>query len=81
MSLAPVLLTPREYEVLTLLVRGKVNKEIAVTLGISVKTVEGYRAKLMLKFNVHSLIDLANSAYRLALVPFPQHHKANTLGN
>lgn len=51
-------LTPREREVLTLIVDGRHNREIAATLGISARTVEGYKARLMDKLQVERLADL-----------------------
>jgi len=65
-------LTPREYETLALLVNGKSNKEIAKALDISVRTVDAYRARLMLKFNVHCVVELVNSAYRRKVMSLPQ---------
>lgn len=51
-------LTPREREVMRLLVDGKANKEIAQILDIGVRTVETYRSEIMRKFNLKSLADL-----------------------
>jgi len=48
---APGALTPREREVLTGLVRGETSKESARHLGISPRTVEKYRARLMAKYH------------------------------
>jgi len=58
------LLTPRELDVLRLLVRGKTNKELAADLGMSVRTAESHRANLMSKLNVESLGDLVRTAIR-----------------
>jgi len=55
-------LTPRENEILRLLAGGKANKEISAALGITVKTVETHRAKIMLKLNVHSIAELIHYA-------------------
>ncbi|NOZ54875.1 MAG: response regulator transcription factor [Gammaproteobacteria bacterium] len=52
------LLTPREREVMTLLVDGKINKVIAAELGISTRTVEAHRANLMEKLQAKSLSDI-----------------------
>jgi DNA-binding NarL/FixJ family response regulator len=54
--------TPREMEIVCLLAEGKSNKEIAAQLGITVRTVETHRAKIMLKLDLHSLADLINYA-------------------
>ena len=53
------LLTPREREVLEKVVCGKLNKVIAAELGISMKTVEAHRAKVMGKMGVNSPAELA----------------------
>ena len=57
-------LTPREREVMNLLVAGKHNKIIAKELNISVRTAEAHRAKVMKKLHAESLSDIV----RLALV-------------
>jgi DNA-binding NarL/FixJ family response regulator len=54
--------TPRELEILRLLAEGKVNKEVAALLGITVRTVETHRAKIMLKLGLHSLAELIHYA-------------------
>lgn len=51
-------LTPREREVMELVVTGKHNREIAPALGISVRTVEVHKAHLMAKLDVSSVADL-----------------------
>jgi DNA-binding NarL/FixJ family response regulator len=56
--------TSREIEVIRLLAEGKANKEIAVRLGITVRTVETHRAKIMLKLGLHSLTELIHYAIR-----------------
>ncbi len=57
-------LTPREYEVMQLVVEGLPNKVIAVDLGVSTKTVEAHRAHVMKKMAVRSLPDLVRMAIR-----------------
>jgi two-component system response regulator NreC len=59
-----VRLTPRENEIVRLLAEGKANKEIAPQLGITVRTVESHRAKIMLKLGLHSLAELIHYAMR-----------------
>lgn len=51
-------LTGREREVMALLTEGKHNREIAETLGISPRTVEVYRARMMEKLKARNLADL-----------------------
>jgi len=57
-------LSKREVEVLRLLVEGKRNSEIAVVLAISVKTVETYRSRIMLKLGIDNLTTLVKLAIR-----------------
>lgn len=51
-------LTPREREVMELVVAGKHNREIANALGISARTVEVHKARMMTKLGVHGVPDL-----------------------
>ncbi len=55
-------LTPRERDVLIHIVGGHPNKIIAHLLGISARTVENHRARLMLKMNAESIADLVRMA-------------------
>jgi RNA polymerase sigma factor (sigma-70 family) len=55
-------LTPREYEVMTMVTDGKSNREIAATLGVSAKTVEVHRARVMDKMRAESLAELVRMA-------------------
>lgn len=57
-------LTQREQEVLQLLAEGRSNKQVGETLGISVKTAETHRARVMKKLDVDSLADLVRYAIR-----------------
>jgi FixJ family two-component response regulator len=52
-------LTPREREVLTLILEGRLNKQVASELGIAEKTIKVHRARVMEKMETHSLVDLA----------------------
>ena len=61
-------LTDREREIVQLLAEGKVNKEVASTLGISVKTVETHRAAVMRKLEINSIVELVHYAIRNNLV-------------
>jgi DNA-binding NarL/FixJ family response regulator len=60
--------TPRELEILRLLAVGKSNKEIAAELGITVRTAETHRAKIMQKLGFHSLAELIHYAFRQGIV-------------
>ena len=55
-------LTPREHEVMEMVTAGKANKEIAQTLGVSAKTVEAHRSRVMEKMEANSLADLVKMA-------------------
>jgi DNA-binding NarL/FixJ family response regulator len=57
-----VKLSPRETEVLQLVAEGEANKQIAGTLGISIKTVEKHRQNLMMKLNIHDTAGLTRYA-------------------
>ena len=59
---SPESLTPRETEVLRLLARGYTNRQIADALNVSVRTVEGHRANLMSKLELHSRVELTSYA-------------------
>ncbi len=66
--LARIALTQRELETLTLIAKGKPNKESASILKISIKTVEKHRQSLMNKLNIHDTAGLTRHAIRLGLV-------------
>ncbi len=57
-------LTPREREVLDMIVEGKPNKTIAATLAISGKTVEGHRAHIMEKLSARNAAELVHLVLR-----------------
>ncbi|MBM4137622.1 MAG: response regulator transcription factor [Nitrospira sp.] len=61
------LLTDREREVLQLLAEGEATKEIAIKLGISIKTVETFRKQIMNKLDIHSIAELTKYAIREGL--------------
>lgn len=61
-------LTKREREVLTLVGEGKSSPEIAKILGLSVKTIEGHRGRIMAKLECHNVAGLVRQAIRLGLV-------------
>ena len=58
-------LSPREREVMALVVSGLLNKQVGFELGISEITVKGHRGKVMLKMKAKSLADLVRIAERL----------------
>jgi FixJ family two-component response regulator len=58
-------LTPREREVMTMVVSGLLNKQVGFELGISEITVKAHRGKVMLKMKADSLADLVRIAERL----------------
>lgn len=62
-------MSPREIEIIRLLAEGKVNKEIAALLGISVRTVETHRAKIALKLGLHSRSELIHYAMEHGMAP------------
>jgi FixJ family two-component response regulator len=65
------LLTPREREVMTLVVSGLLNKQVGGELGISEITVKAHRGQVMQKMKANSVADLVKMAGRL-------HHSAAT---
>lgn len=58
-------LTPREREVLELVVAGNLNKQIAAELGIAVRTVKVHRAQAMIKMRAGSLAELVHFADKM----------------
>ena len=62
-------LTPREREVMGLVVSGLLNKQVGGELGISEITVKAHRGQVMRKMNAASLPDLVTMAARLGLRP------------
>jgi DNA-binding NarL/FixJ family response regulator len=61
-------LSSRELEVLQLIAEGKANKETAVELGISIKTVEKHRQNLMAKLNIHEISGLTRYAIGAGII-------------
>ena len=61
------LLSPREREVMALVVRGRLNKQVGSALGISEITVKAHRGRVMRKMNARSLPELVNIAASLGL--------------
>ncbi len=61
-------LTSREMEVLQLIAEGKANKQVAVGLGISIKTVEKHRQHLMKKLDLHDTAGLTRYAIAAGII-------------
>ena len=66
-------LTPREREVMTLVVSGLLNKQVGGELGITENTVKAHRGQVMRKMKAASLADLVTMAMRLGLLPAASH--------
>ncbi len=60
-------LSPRERQVLQLVAEGKTSKEVASQLGISLKTAESHRARIMEKLDIHDTAGLVRYALRRGL--------------
>ncbi|CAH2402054.1 response regulator transcription factor [Mesorhizobium ventifaucium] len=65
-------LTPREFQVFDLVVRGKRNKQVAFELGTSERTVKAHRHAIMEKLEVNSLAEMVSIAERLGLLNAPK---------
>ncbi len=65
----PARLSAREREVVKLVGEGKTSREIALLLGVTVKTAESHRSNVMLKLRVHSTVELVTYAIRNDIVP------------
>jgi FixJ family two-component response regulator len=63
------LLTPREFEVMQLVIRGMLNKQIAAELHIAEKTIKVHRGRVMQKLGVTSVADLVRISQRAGLSP------------
>ena len=61
-------LSAREREVLRLVAEGRSSREVADLLGLSVKTVEGHRTRIMSKLDIHEVAGLVRYAVRAGLV-------------
>jgi DNA-binding NarL/FixJ family response regulator len=61
-------LSSREAEVLQLIAEGKANKQTAIALGISIKTVEKHRQRVMSKLDIHDVAGLTRYAVTAGIV-------------
>ena len=68
LPMADAPLTPRELQVLTLVAEGKSTKQTAAVLGISYKTADSHRTRIMDKLGVHETASLVRCAIRMGLV-------------
>ncbi|GMO96854.1 MULTISPECIES: response regulator transcription factor [Bradyrhizobium] len=66
-------LTQRERQVFNLVVRGRINKQIAHELGTTERTVKAHRHQVMEKMQVHSLAELVSIAERLGMLGANEH--------
>lgn len=66
-------LTPREREVLTHIITGRLNKQIAADLGASEQTIKVHRMRVLSKMGVPSVADLVRLAQRLRIEPASPH--------
>src|SRR5258706_7763460 len=69
-------LTPRERQVFDLVIRGKINKQIAFALGPTERTIKAHRHMVMQKMNVRSVAELVLIAERLGLSAVGYTHAA-----
>jgi two-component system response regulator TtrR len=66
-------LSERELEIIKMVGEGKVNKEIAFSLNISVRTVEFHRSRIMRKLKIDRVANLIKMAFCLGLVDIEYH--------
>ena len=62
-------LTPREHEVMTYVIAGMLNKQIAVRLGISEETVKIHRGRVMQKLEIESVVELVRLCEKAGIEP------------
>jgi FixJ family two-component response regulator len=64
------LLTPREFEVMQLVITGRLNKQIAGELGTAEKTVKVHRGRVMQKLGVNSVAELVTLVQKASIAPW-----------
>lgn len=74
-------LTPREREVVAHVVAGQLNKQIALDLGTSERTIKAHRAAIMEKLAIQSVVELARLAQDLGIHPAANPDPASAAGN
>ncbi|MCO6441504.1 MAG: response regulator transcription factor [Nitrococcus mobilis] len=62
-------LTPRQRQILQLIVEGNTNSDIAELLHLSIKTVEAHRSELMRRLDIHDVPSLVRYAMRMGIIP------------
>jgi len=62
-------LTPREYEVMTWVITGRLNKQIADEIGAAEKTVKVHRGRVMQKMQVESVAELVRASQKAGVTP------------
>jgi FixJ family two-component response regulator len=68
-------LTPREFEVLRLVIAGLLNKQIAAELGIALRTIKHHRARFIQKLGVVSVAELVTLAQKASIATGPSRSK------
>jgi FixJ family two-component response regulator len=69
-------LSSREREVMNHVVRGRLNKQIAADMGISLKTVKVHRGRVMAKMKVRSVAELVHACEFAGIKPLPPRNPA-----
>ena len=72
-------LTPREREVMALVVTGLLNKQVAFELGTAEKTIKVHRARVMQKMDVQSLAELVRLAEKAGIPPKKANSKLGSV--
>jgi FixJ family two-component response regulator len=71
-------LTPREFEVLRLVIAGLLNKQIAAELGVAVRTIKTHRGRVMYKLGVTSVAELVCLVQKADIAPAPSALKGHS---